>query len=383
MKTFLYLAFFGCCLLPIYTYLIYPLLLSLFPKKKYEIDSEYCPTVSVLIAAYNEEKIIKEKIINLEKLNYPNKKIEVLIASDGSTDKTVETAKKYISKQNIKIIELPRGGKVTALNILLEQATGEILVFSDANTLYDSEAIKHLVKHFSNDKIGCVSGQLRYSVNRYSGGGAKSENFYWKYENWVKEKESAIGCLSGANGAIYAVKGNIVKKFKPGVINDDFYMSTRIQEKGYDVIFEKKAIAYEKPNNDYEEQFKRHVRDGSGHYQALIIFWKMLFSRKGSFVYISHRVIKWIVPFAIILIFITNLLLIQTSLTMKALFILQSLFYLFILCFHFKMKGKNSNNIFLKLVSICYYFLSVNLALITGFFKLIFKKQGSKWETSR
>lgn len=383
MKTFLYLAFFVCCLLPIYTYLIYPLLLSLLPKKNYEIDSEYCPTVSVLVAAYNEEKIIKEKIINLEQLNYPNKKIEVLIASDGSTDKTVEIAKKCISKQNMKIIELPRGGKVTALNILLEQATGEILVFSDANTLYDSEAIKHLIKHFSNEKIGCVSGQLRYSVNKYSGGGAKSENFYWKYENWVKEKESAIGSLSGANGAIYAVKRNIVKKFKPGVINDDFYMSTKIQEKGYDVIFEKKAIAYEEPNNDYEEQFKRHVRDGSGHYQALIIFWKMLFPRKGSFVYISHRVIKWIVPFAIILIFITNLLLIQTSLIMKVLFILQSLFYLFILYFHFKMKGKNSNNIFLKLVSICYYFLSVNLALITGFFKLIFKKQGSKWETSR
>lgn len=381
MEKLLYFIFISSALAPVYTYLIYPIILRVLPKKHFKESDSYYPTVTVLIAAYNEEKVIKEKIENLERIKYPKELIEFIIASDGSTDDTVRIAKKSIKNSNIRIIDLPRGGKVSALNRLLFEAKGEIIVFSDANTMYDSEAILNLVKHFIDERIGCVNGQLKYKITETSGEGAKSESFYWRYENWVKEQESKIGRLSGANGAIYAIKAGIIKKIEDGVINDDFYISTKVMEKGYAVIMDKSAIAYESPNDNLEDQFNRHVRDGAGHYQALKIFWKMLLPQKGTFVYISHRVVKWLVPFTNILFFIVNIFLINKSCFFFIVFTLQVIVYAVLLLYHIAIKKRvfKSN----KVLGILYYFVSVNLALLKGFYYKITNKQECTWETKR
>ncbi len=375
----LYIALALSLFAPIYTYTVYPFLLKLMPKKQYKIDSAYRPAVSVLVAAYNEEKIIAEKIINLSQLNYPVEKIEFLIGSDGSSDKTVEIVESYSHIKNLRVFDLPRGGKVSALNSMLKEAKGELLVFSDANTMYDSKAILNLVKYFTDDRIGCVSGQLRYKIDESSGQGAKSESIYWKYENWVKVLESKLGRLSGANGAIYAIKKGLIKEIRKGIINDDFYVSTYLLQSGYDVILETEAIAYEEPNDEFESQFKRHVRDGAGHYQAIIVFWRMLFPRKGSFVHVSHRVIRWTVPFFLIAAFISDLLLAKDTLFAAILFGCQVIGYLTMGVYYLLTKKGFQN----KLFNIVFYFFCVNLALLLGFFRLVSMKQKSTWETQR
>jgi biofilm PGA synthesis N-glycosyltransferase PgaC len=388
MITFLYVALAVSLFAPIYTYAVYPFLLKViacFFKIEYKVNEAYRPFVSVLIAAYNEEKVIEEKILNLSRLDYPADKIEFLIGSDGSSDRTVEIAKRYLHISNLKVFDLPRGGKVSALNSLLKKAKGEVLVFSDANTMFDSKAILELVKYFTDDRIGCVSGQLRYKIDASSGQGAKSESTYWKYENWVKVLESKIGRLSGANGAIYAIRSGIISGIKKGIINDDFFAATYVLQSGYDVILEPKAIAYEEPNDEFDSQFKRHVRDGAGHYQAIAVFWRMFFPRKGSFVHVSHRVIRWLVPFFLIAAFIFNVVLVEQSVFMAVLFICQMLGYLMMLVYYFGMKKnvKGKKGILINLLNVVFYFFSVNLALLLGFIRLARRQQKATWETQR
>lgn len=385
MVTTLYIVLALSLFAPIYTYAVYPLLLKLMAKKEYKVDETYRPIVSILVAAYNEEKVIKEKIINLSQLDYPADKIEFLIGSDGSSDRTVEIAEKHSHFSNLKVFDLPRGGKVNALNSMLKEAKGEVLVFSDANTMYDSKAIINLVKYFTDDRIGCVSGQLRYKIDESAGHGAKSESAYWKYENWVKVLESKIGRLSGANGAIYAIRKGLVKEIRKGIINDDFYVATYVLQSGYDVILETEAIAYEEPNDEFSGQFKRHIRDGAGHYQAIAVFWRMLFPRKGSFVHVSHRVIRWLVPFFLIIAFICNAALVGQSVFMAVLFACQVVGYLVMFAYYLGMKkGIAGNKGFIgKLLNIVFYFFSVNLALLLGFVRLIRKQQMATWETQR
>jgi biofilm PGA synthesis N-glycosyltransferase PgaC len=368
---------------PLYTYGLYPLILKLLPRRTYEKDLNYKPAVSILIAAYNEEKVIEEKIRNLLQLEYPSNKTEILIASDGSTDNTVLRAKRA-GKDLIQVLDLPRGGKVAALNTMLSRAKGEIIVFSDANTMFEKDAVQKLVQSFKDERIGCVSGQLRYRVDNTAGEGARSESAYWKYENWVKKQESGLGRLSGANGAIYAIRGECLKNIPAGIINDDFYVSTYILQQGYDVILNTEAIAYEEPNERLEEQFKRHVRDGAGHYQAMRMFWRMLLPRKGSFVYVSHRVIKWLVPFFMITAFISNFILGLKEKGWFFLWLLQATGYLVMLVYWGTVKREiKIKGIVGKLISIVFYFISVNAALLCGFFKFVGNKQKAVWETSR
>lgn len=376
---------------PVYTYVGYPILLmvlAIFATKKYKVDEGYYPTLSILVAAYNEEKVIGEKIINLSQLDYPIEKLEFLIGSDGSDDKTVEITKGFSDIKNLRVFELPRGGKVNVLNSLLKEAKGDVLVFTDANTMFDTKAIRHLVKYFQDERIGCVSGQLRYKVDKLSGQGAKSENTYWKYENWVKVLESKVGRLSGANGAIYAVRKGLIREIRKGIINDDFYVATSVLQSGYDVILETKAIAYEEPNDDLAGQFRRHVRDGAGHYQAIAVFWRLLFPRKGSFVHISHRVVRWLVPFFLISAFVCNAALAGQSLFMLSMFLCQIIMYMLMFIYYLGTKKEKEREaghkgLVSKLLSIVYYFFSVNLALFLGFVRLIRKQQRATWETQR
>ena len=381
----IYIIFLIAIIAPLYTYLIYPLILKILKPKNYIQDGNFQPTVSIVIAAYNEEKVIQSKIENIIRLDYPKDKIEYIIGSDGSTDKTNEILKQYSDVKNIHILYLPRKGKVAVINEMLKIVKGEIIIFSDANTLFSTGAIKNLVKHFVDTKIGCVSGQLRYKVDINSGEGAELENIYWKYENWIKIQESKVGCLSGANGAIYSIRKGLVNKIKDDIINDDFYISTTILLNGYKVIMDKDAIAYEDPNDSIESQFKRHIRDGAGHYQAIIVFWKLLLPRNGSFIYISHRLIRWLIPFLLIVAIFCNMLLVSQNWVMFVLFILQIVFYIVIIfnyVFIYTKKKVQTNKI-LKLLSLITYFMLLNLALIIGCYKLIAKKQKAFWETQR
>jgi len=367
----------------IYAYFGYPLLLfvlnKIIPSQKQIRADEIkdWPQVGFLIAAYNEEKVIGDKIENFLKLNYPKELIDIWIASDGSSDKTNSIVKSFMeSNKNIHLLEFLRTGKSEVLNKAMNHIESEIVVFSDANTEYAPDAIKAIVKYFADPQVGCVSGRLVYR-NPGEIISGKGESFYWRYETILKKMESEIGYVAGANGAIYAIRRELFSPLPPRTINDDFTTSMQIVEKGYKSIYEQNAIAYEDVAPTMKSEFKRHVRDGAGHYIAIIHLLGLLnpFLGLRSFIYWSHRIFRWIAPFLLMLLFIINIFIFEDSIY-KYLFIIQSIFYLLAITGWIFIK----NNKLPFLIYAPFYFCSLNLALFLGFLRVITKTQKTTWE---
>lgn len=345
------------------------------PAKLSAITEEL--SVGILIAAHNEENVISSRIQNCLNLDYPRELLEVWIASDGSTDKTNETVKTYSERDSrIHLITFPRMGKSKVLSRSLSKLNTDIVVFSDANTKFSSNTLKNLIKHFDNKKIGCVCGKLIYKnpANIVSG---KGEGLYWRYETLLKKLESKLGYVAGANGAIYAARRELLEALPEGTINDDFVISMRIIQKGFKCIYEEGAIAYEDVATSIKGEFNRHVRDAAGHYIAMLHLLKLLnpFLGTRSFIYWSHRVIRWIAPFLIICIFILNLCLLKFTIY-KITFVLQLFIYILAIlgfCIHKQKKIP-------LIVYVPFYFLNLNLALFIGFLKAVLGRQSIMWE---
>src|SRR4030043_1301104 len=235
----------------IYAYIGYPIVLyllsKLFELKNKKEVNEYnkWPKVDLLIAAYNEGKGISAKIENCLMLDYPKDLLHIWIASDGSSDNTNKIVKTYAeAHENIHLLEFPRTGKSGILNKAMESVKSEIVVFSDANTEYSTDAVKRLVKHFEDPDVGCVSGRLIYGNPGETISG-KGESLYWKYETSLKKMESKLGYVAGANGAIYAIRRDLFEPFPPRTINDDFTLSMKIVMKGFKCVYDENAIVYE------------------------------------------------------------------------------------------------------------------------------------------
>lgn len=363
-----------------YTYIGYfltLLLVSRFVKKNRTSDPNHIPTVSVLIAAYNEEKVIEEKLKNCLSLEYPEDKIEFLIGSDGSSDKTNVILQQYQNRVIKPLLFQARRGKVQVLNSLVEKATGEILVFSDANTIYEKDAIRQLTKHFVDPQIGGVCGRLELMTPNDDIGG-KGENLYWNYENQIKYLESRIKTVFGANGAIYAIRKHLFEKLSESIIGDeDLLIPLRVVEKKLDVIFEGNAIGREPTSSSLKGEFLRKIRISTCNFNSLKEIWHLLAPKNGfiAFGLWSHKIIRWFAPFLLIFVLLTNIILIGTHLY-DILFILQIAFYAA------SFYGFIVNAIFnkrVKLFSYTYYFISMNVALLLGFFKFLFRTQRATW----
>lgn len=366
-----------------YTYLGYPVLLLLLAKnikddkKKGESAEVENKCVSLIVAAYNEEKIIEEKIKNISEIDYPKEKLFVFIASDGSNDRTNEIVKGFES-ENLKLIEYPRIGKVNVLNRTVPLTLCEIIVFSDANTLYNSQAIKKLTDHFSDPNVGCVCGRLKL-INPHNVQSGEGVGFYWRYETWIKKMESCFGCVVGANGAIYAIRKKLFEEMPANIINDDFHISMNIMKKGYKVIYESEAVGTEEVAPDFKSEFSRDVRDGAGHYREIRYHSGLVNPMKGitSFSYVSHRLIRWMVPFFLPLIFLTNIALLNNPIYI-AIFIAQLCIYS-VAVLTFILQQYDIETRFFK---IPLFFLTANLALMIGFWKNIFRTQGVTWNST-
>jgi poly-beta-1,6-N-acetyl-D-glucosamine synthase len=368
----------------VYSYLIYPIGMWMYSSLKGNTsnahgtdEGEYFPSVSLIISAYNEDTVIKKKIENCLAIEYPMEQLEIIIASDGSDDLTNRIIRENNSDRII-FYDLERMGKVNVLNTVIPKSHGEILVFSDANTIYNSDAIKELTKYFQNDGIGCVCGNLQLinpDTNEIDG-----ESLYWRYEKWIKKSESKLGVVVGANGAIYAIRRDILAPLPGNTINDDFHNSMQTFVKKSKLIFAEEAVAKEDVAVDFQSEFKRHIRDGAGHYREMWHFASLLNPFKGKYflAYFSHRVLRWLVPFFMILIFILNTLLID-KLVFVYLLILQVAFYasVFIL---FILKR---NGIKVGFLNVILFFTSTNIALFIGFLKNILGLQSVKWDSTK
>lgn len=367
----------------VYAYVGYPIVLYLlsnisYPGKKTGVTGDNgWPTVTLLIAAYNEEKVIGTKIENCLMLDYPMDRLHIWVASDGSSDNTNTIVRKYMATNaNVHLLELPRTGKSGVLNRAMQSVKDKIVVFSDANTEYSHDSLKRLVKPFERPGVGCVSGKLIYRNPGQIISG-RGESIYWRYETALKMMESKLGYVAGANGAIYAIKRDLFEPFPHRTINDDFTLSMKIVERGYKSLYEESAIVYEDVAPTMESEFNRHVRDGAGHYIAVVHLLGLLNPVLGlrSFIYWSHRIFRWMVPFLLVLLFVVNIVLLD-ELIYKSLFILQSIFYLFAIIGWVGIKKASLP----FLIYVPFYFCNLNSALFLGFLRAATNVQKPTWE---
>jgi cellulose synthase/poly-beta-1,6-N-acetylglucosamine synthase-like glycosyltransferase len=334
-------------------------------------DSQLRPNVAIVCAVFNEERVLREKIENFFSLDYKN--IHLYIGSDGSYDKTNDIINEYSTEQRIHAFFFPRRGKVHVINDLMNLASADILVFTDANTMFDKQAVEKLVNIFvQNCSVGAVCGRLILLDHS----GVSGEGFYWRYETFIKRLENRVDCVIGANGAIYAVRKKLLKPLPTNTINDDFTISMNVLQQGFGVKYEESAIAYEEANHDHVE-FKRHVRDGAGHYRAMAYFWRLLNPFKGKlfFLYVSHRVIRWIVPFLLLYVYSCAIFLA----TEKEMAIIVWPLFLFMINAIVGYCTKTR----IKLFYIPFYFLYINFALLCGFFRNLLGIQKVTWNSTQ
>ena len=280
----------------VYVYLGYPVVVAalarLLPVRTC-IDCQCLPEVTLLIAAYNEEQNIENKIINSLKLDYPHERLRIIVASDGSTDATDRIVSKY-ADQNIQLLSFPSNrGKIAALNDVMQHLHSEIVIFSDANVMYQSQAVRMLVRHFSDPRVGAVSGKVvlhNSSVSYWA-----AENQYYSIEHFIQEQEGITGTLIGAEGAMYAIRRSLFHPPPSDTILDDFAIAMNIAREGYLVLHDKEALGFEDNMSEIGNEFRRKVRISAGGIQCLLNgnalprpYQKMLW-----FKFLSHKVLRW------------------------------------------------------------------------------------------
>lgn len=354
----------------IFTYLGYPillLLLSLFKKNKANC-SMYFPTVSLIIACHNEENVIEKKILNTLKLNYPKEKLEIIIFSDGSTDNSEEIIKKY-NNQNIKLLAFPNHpGKTICQNESVKCAKGEIIVFSDANSMYEKDAVIELIKPLQDKKNGVTVGCLRYKKEFTNN---KEENSYWNYENLLKKIESRLGMLLGANGAIYAIRKKDYIPLKPWVISD-LTEPLKINLKKFKTVYCSKAIAYENPPNSNLKRKTRIILRSLNSLSEYISLLNIFKYKQLSFALFWHKLMRWLSPLWLILAFFLNLAIVLNSEHLTV--------FLLILCIQIALYLLGILGRYIKILKPLNYFLVVNLASLIALFLAISGKKQITWK---
>jgi cellulose synthase/poly-beta-1,6-N-acetylglucosamine synthase-like glycosyltransferase len=362
-----------------YTYIGYPLLLlilAILTPKSRKKDENYLPTVSMVISAYNEEASIAEKIENCLQLSYPKDKLEIIIGSDASNDQTDAIIRQYACK-NIRLISFSeRRGKASVLNDIIQHAKGEIVVFSDANTMYKQDAIYRLVIHFSDAKVGGVCGRL-ILIGKNGQADIEGEKFYWDFENYLKYLEGKVKTVFGATGAVYAIRKEHFERL-PGhkAVMDDFLIPLKIVMKGFDVVYEKDAIVWENTAPNLRAEFTRKARIGAANFNGIREILPLLNPQKGfiAFGLWSHKIIRWLVPFLLIMLLASNIFLLGTYMY-NIFFGIQLIFYgLSVVAW----KAENLRKR-LSFLVYPYYFVIVNGALLAGFFRFLKKSQQPAW----
>ena len=371
--------FWKSAFLIIYSYIFYPLILWIAAKFYKQEDApvpSVLPKVSIVIAAYNEEKVIKSRIENCLALDYPLGNLDIMIVSDGSDDKTNSIVQNFETR-GVRLFGFKeRRGKVNVLNETIPRSKHDIIVLSDANTMFARDAIKKLVRHFAHPKVGCVCGALQF-INAEGSRTGDLEGFYWKYESMLKKMEGARGALLGANGAIFAIRKNLFEPCPPDTIVEDFVLPMRILQKGFRVMYDPWANATEESTKHIIQEKQRRVRIGAGDYQALCLLWPMLNPFRGfpAFAFWSHKVLRWLAPFFLIGAFLTNLILVHET-PYQIFFLLQCIFYGCAIIG----QALSWSGIKIKFFNLCYYFVSMNLALLLGFIKFVTNTQKVTWK---
>jgi biofilm PGA synthesis N-glycosyltransferase PgaC len=376
--------FWACLLLVLQTYVFYPLIVGLLRRRPGEQTQEGGgtePGVSVVIAVYNEDTVIGERIDNIYSGSYPREKLEVLVGSDGSTDRTNQILSSRDTKGFRAYLYPRRRGKAAVLNDLLKEATGEVIVFSDANTEFSPDTIRELVKPFSDGSVGAVTGELVLRSGNRSVGG-EGEVSYWRFENWLKHAESDAGSTLGASGGVYAIRKNFWQPlpYEKSIV-DDFLIPMNVLKSGHSVKYRRTARAFEKAADSVGGEFRRKVRIGASNFNGLSELLPLLHPRFGfvAFALWSHKILRWFVPFLLIGLAAASVALrgaapfyrVFTGLELA--FIALALFGLAADRFRWRV----------GVAGYPYYFLAMNAALFLGFFRAVAGRQTPEWDVVR
>lgn len=341
--------------------------------------SAFVPPVTLVIAAYNESGFIEEKIKNTLELDYPEKQLEILFITDGSTDSTPDQVRKY---SRVRLMHEPaRKGKPAAINRAMKTVQTPFVIFCDANTILNKDAIRKIVNHYKDEKTGGVSGEKK--VFSQSGrDAAGTEGIYWKYESALKKLDASLYTVVGAAGELFSIRTSLFQPVESDIILDDFIISMRINMQGYRIAYAPDAYATEAPSASISEEYKRKVRIGAGGFQSIVrlagllnVFkYKML-----SFQYISHRFLRWAMcPFGLLIVLISNIFLVYENAGKGYTYMLtaQIIFYLLAASGYILA----ARNIKIRACYIPFYFVFMNIAILQGFFKQVRKQQSAVWD---
>ena len=375
-----WLAFF----LVIHSYVIYPLIVkvwSSFKGKPDFGDQTYVPTISLLMSVYNEEAIIIAKLDNFSKLDYPRDRVEILIGSDCSSDNTIPLIES-VDSMHIRSFHFDqRRGKAAVLNDLALMAKNEILVFSDANTFYAPDALKKMARHFAVPEIGGVCGNLHLSTTTRNSGG-KGEVAYWRYENSIKESEGKIKTTFGATGGIYALRRNLYRQLPTDkAVTDDLLLPLFAVQQGFRVVYDVLAEGWEDTTSSTLKEFERKIRIGAANFNGLVEVLPLLHPKYGfiAFGLFSHKLIRWIIPFLLITIFVTTIILNQQGGVYRWIFGAQFIFVCVASVGYILDKISRP----VMLFTLPYYFIVANLGLLLGFFRFVKGSQKAAWSPTR
>lgn len=373
-----------------YAFIGYGLLLFIIIKIKRAVSgkpvlppADNLPTCTLIVAAYNEEAFIEEKIKNTLELKYTEGRLKFIFVTDGSTDATASIVAKYPQINHLH--SDARMGKMAAVHRAKDAVDTEIIVFTDANTFLNADAMINICRHYADLKVGAVAGEKRVLATE-SADATAGEGFYWKYESKLKTWDSELYSVVGAAGELFSVRTELYQPVPSNAIIDDFMISMRIAEKGYKIVYEPEAYASETASENVKEELKRKIRIAAGGLQSIIWLKGLLLPFRLpvlSFQYISHRVLRWtVVPFLMILVLILNILIVlqdDAGIVYHLLLLGQIAFYGMSVLGWIMM----ARQIKVKIFFIPYYFSMMNYAVIRGIFRYLSGNQSAVWEKAK
>lgn len=383
--------FWICVLLIVYVYAGYPFLVFLFSsiRKEQKSYSFTAPSVTILIAAYNEENVIGAKLENCLALDYPREKLQILVAVDGVEDRTADVVRSF-QDRGIELSFSPeRKGKVAAINRATKEARHEIIVFSDANNHYPADAIKELVTPFSDISVGAVSGSKVVGLRADNIELGQAEGMYWKYESFIKQRESLLGCCIGVAGEQLAIRKDLFIPPPDKIINDDFYIALQVIKQGYNIIYNPKARSYEAVSASQQDELVRRSRIIAGRYQVMGLSLPLLPFRRPVVVWqiISHKYLRPLVPFLMIFSLVFNVAALFSKSTGSPWLSLQPpIGYYFLslqlLFYLLAVVGGNqkTKGLFGRLLYLPTYLIASNYAALLGLFRYLAGKQTALWK---
>jgi biofilm PGA synthesis N-glycosyltransferase PgaC len=368
----------------VYHYFLYPLLVVVLarllggshrPGQSGEAGNHDLPRVTFLVAAYNESLVIDEKIRNTLDLDYPGDLLEIIVVADGSDDGTERIVEGYAGQGVISLHQPERRGKTAALNRGVEKASGEIVIFSDANNEFSKSAIRELVKHFRDEKVGGVCGikQIKQASERESSTG---DSVYWLYESRIKQAESDIATITNADGEIFAIRKELFEKVDESVINDDAEISYNLIKKGFRIVYERAACSYELASEKLVDDFHVKVRMVAGGFQTVALHASAIFKLTSwySFSFISHKLLRYLAPVFMLLVLAGSLLGWQEP-VFQLLLGAQVLFYGLACLGWYGLQRENMS----RVLYVPFYFVAMNLAAFMGLLRYFSSSQSVNW----